>query len=52
MVVSRKLLYPFTEMYFIVCGDLYQLPSVRGIPVYNSITSENKFANFPFIVQV
>ena len=30
---------PFAGMSVIVCGDFYQLPPVRGLPVYSSTTS-------------
>ena len=30
---------PFAGMSAIVCGDLYQLPPVRGLPVFSSTTS-------------
>ena len=30
---------PFAGMSVIVCGDLYQLPPVRGLPEYTSTTS-------------
>ena len=34
---------PFAWLPVIVCGDLFQLPSVKGIPVYSSAASITGF---------
>ena len=38
---SRK--KPFAGLPVIVCGDLYRLPPVKGLPVYSSATSMKVF---------
>ena len=39
---------PFAGLPVKVCGDFYQLPPVKGSPVYSSVTSINGFLALDF----
>ena len=42
---SLTVIYPFAGLLVLICGDFYQLPTLKGLPIYASSSSVKRNLN-------